>query len=74
MTESFRNALAEALQMSPNDLSMSTQLANGWDSVATITAIALMDHFYGVTLAASDLARCATVADLIRLGEDKSQK
>lgn len=43
----------------------------GWDSLAVLTFIAMVDEKFGITLAASKIAESSTIEDLIRLLGDK---
>ena len=39
----------------------------GWDSLAVITAIAVFDEVYGVTLDVEKLKNCNSVKDIVKL-------
>tara|TARA_Y100000589_G_C27000191_1_gene566385 strand:- start:357 stop:581 length:225 start_codon:yes stop_codon:yes gene_type:complete len=41
----------------------------GWDSLAVITAIAIFDEVYGVTLNVEKLKNCKILKDIIKLSE-----
>ena len=69
MEDQFREGLAEALQMPPAELTPATQLADNWDSLAIMTAIALIDHHYNITVSPTELENCQTVGDVLRLAE-----
>ncbi len=42
-----------------------------WDSLATVSFMALADRNFGVTIATSDISNAETVADLLKLLGDK---
>lgn len=42
----------------------------GWDSLAIITAIAVFDEVYGVTLDVDKLKNCKTLKDIIKLSDN----
>ena len=42
----------------------------GWDSLAVITAIAVFDEVYGVTLDVEKLKNCKTLKDIINLSDN----
>ena len=42
----------------------------GWDSLAVITAIAIFDEVYGITLVVERLKKCKTIRDIIKLSEN----
>lgn len=64
-------ALAEILEMDASELSASTSLdtLDTWDSLATISFIALVDEKNGHVLAGDDLQKAKTVGDLINLAK-----
>ena len=41
----------------------------GWDSLAVITAIAVFDEVYGITLDVDKLNKCKTIKDIVKLSE-----
>ena len=41
----------------------------GWDSLAVITAIAVFDEVYGITLDVNKLNKCKTIKDIVKLSE-----
>ena len=42
----------------------------GWDSLAVITAIAVFDEVYGITLVVEKLKKCKTIKDIVLLSEN----
>tara|TARA_B100000524_G_scaffold123298_1_gene60613 strand:+ start:123 stop:347 length:225 start_codon:yes stop_codon:yes gene_type:complete len=42
----------------------------GWDSLAVITAIAIFDEIYGITLVVERLKNCKTIRDIVNLSEN----
>ncbi len=41
----------------------------GWDSLAVITAIAVFDEVYSITLTAENLIDCNTLKDIVNLSK-----
>lgn len=64
----FLNLVAEILETDVADVKLSDELDElGWDSLSNISFIAEVDEAVGVTIDADDLAKAATVADLLAL-------
>lgn len=64
----FHEGLADILEVAVSDLAPSTKLADhGWDSLAIISCVALIDECFGTVISGSTLAACHTVADLDKL-------
>ena len=61
--------LEQMLELGPNTLTAERRLRDleGWDSLATMTFIALIDRELGVPLPGSRVARCQTVGELMGL-------
>ncbi len=61
--------LERMLELSPNTLSAECRLRDldGWDSLGTMTFIALVDKELGLPLPGSRVARCQTVGELLGL-------
>lgn len=61
--------LEETLEMKPQTLKGGETLRDleGWDSLSTITFIALVDKRFGRPLPGSQVARCRTVSELLTL-------
>lgn len=70
-TQDIIQALAEILEMDASELATSTSLdtLDTWDSLATISFIALVDEKSGHVLAGDDLQKAKTVGDLIALAQ-----
>ena len=62
-------ALAEILEMEAGELTFETALdtIDTWDSLATISFIALVDEKTGHILAGDDLQKAITIGDLVAL-------
>lgn len=56
-----------------NEVTESTVLADikEWDSLAAVTTLALFNKKLGLKIPASEIAKCATVADLLDLGNSQ---
>ena len=66
--KAFLENLAGVLDVEPGTITTEFKLRDGtWDSVAMLSAIALIDEHYGVTLSADQLRLCETPGDLIEL-------
>ena len=64
----FYEGLAEILEVPVSEVGPQLGLAaHGWDSLAIISCVALIDEVFGQLVAGSALAECRTVADLERL-------
>lgn len=65
------NDLAEILEIDASELTSSTALdtIDTWDSLATISFIALVDEKTGHVLAGDDLQRAKTIGDLVALAK-----
>ena len=62
----FLRGLAELLEVAPNSMGPDLQLNDAnWDSVAVISAIALIDETYCLTIRADVLRNCGSVAELL---------
>ena len=61
----FHEGLAEILEVETTDLSPTMTLAeHGWDSLAIISCVALIDECFGTVGSGSTLVKCRTMADL----------
>jgi acyl carrier protein len=57
--------LAEVLEIDPSTIGPKLKLhEHGWDSLAVISTIAIVDELFNVTLDGSALSKCTTVADI----------
>ncbi|MDB4973964.1 MAG: acyl carrier protein [Myxococcaceae bacterium] len=65
----FLNTLDELIEAKPGTVQGNETLADltGWDSLALVGFIAVVDQQFGLPLSASKLQSCVTVADLIAL-------
>ena len=65
MLDEFREGLAEILEVEPDEVTPETELDEAvWDSLAIVSAIALIDEVYNETVSADALAECKTVGDI----------
>lgn len=71
----FLLSLDELLELEPGTVQGSETLERleGWNSLAIISLMALMDERFGVTLQPRRIAACTTVADLVALLGDQIQ-
>ena len=71
----FLLSLDELLELEPGTVKGSETLENleGWNSLAVIGLMALMDERFGVSLQPRRIAACTTVADLMALLGDQIQ-
>lgn len=69
----FLLSLDELLELKPGTVKGSESLDSfeGWDSLAVISFMALVDEHFGVSLQPRKLAECKTVADLMALLGDR---
>ncbi len=67
------NELAEILEINPSELSSATALdtIDTWDSLATISFIALVDEKTGHVLSGDDIQKAINIGDLIALAKAK---
>jgi acyl carrier protein len=66
--QAFLEGLAEVLQVEQDAVQPVLELTDGnWDSLAILSAIALIDEHYGVTVAGEDLKACNTVGGIQQL-------
>jgi len=65
----FQNEIAIIIEGDLDSVAMDDQLGSlsGWDSLAIIGFIAMVDAKFGVALNISQLAECKTVGDLAKL-------
>lgn len=65
----FLHLLDEIIEAPPGTLQGEETLSTieGWDSLAVVGFIAVVDQHFRVTLSASKLSACKTVPDLIAL-------
>jgi acyl carrier protein len=66
--DAFVRELASVLRVDPAALRPEFRLEEGvWDSLAVMSVVALVDEHCGLTLSGEELARSATVGDVLRL-------
>jgi len=65
----FLASLAEMLELDPSQVTETSLLKDlpNWDSMAIVSFIALADSELNTLVRASELVKCQTVADLIKL-------
>jgi acyl carrier protein len=68
----FYNALEDLLELDPGTVKGDESLVDlaGWDSMAMVGFIAMVDETYGIIVSANRLIQCKTAADLAKLVED----
>jgi acyl carrier protein len=69
----FLSLFEEILEAAPGTLTGDEILPGmeGWDSLAVVSLIAMVDEQVGITLSPKDIAKAGTVADLIGLLGDR---
>jgi len=69
----FLSLFEEILEAAPGSVQSDDVLPGreGWDSLAVVSLIAMVDEQFGVTLNPKDIARAASVADIIALLGDR---
>ena len=67
-----RQLLEEMLELAPQSLTGAEKLRDipAWDSLSTITFIAMVDKEFGVPLSGNRVARCQTVDELCGLVDE----
>jgi acyl carrier protein len=66
--DKFLEGLAEILEIPAADVTPALDLTTqAWDSLAVVSAIALIDEHYGVTVDGAALAKCGTVKEVQEL-------
>jgi acyl carrier protein len=74
MTKSeFHALLDEMLELDPGSAQPGSQFRDlpGWDSMAVLNFIALMDEQFGVSILPKDLTKCKSVDDLANLASGR---
>jgi len=64
--EVFLEELAEVLEVNKDELNEEFELS-GWDSLAVMSTIAIIDHQFGITVPAKRLSECTSVGALLEL-------
>jgi acyl carrier protein len=68
MQDEFREGLAEILDVEPDEVNSGLELDEAvWDSLAIVSAIALIDEVYNETVSADALSDCKTVGDIEKI-------
>jgi acyl carrier protein len=69
----FLLSLDELLELEPGTLKGPEALDNveGWNSLAVISFMALVDEHFGISLQPQPIAACSTIADLVGLLGDR---
>lgn len=64
--------LEDAINVAPGTIHENDCLESleGWDSIAVISVMAMVEYSYGVTLDPNGMSQCRTVGDLIRLVQE----
>lgn len=72
MSDEFREGMAEILEVEPQEVTPDFQLDETvWDSLAIVSAIALIDEVYNDTVSADALSDCRTIGDIQKLVADR---
>lgn len=68
-TSEFLNEIDDIVRAAPGSTSMGDHLESlrGWDSMAAMIFIAMVDEKLGVSLPVGTLASCKTVGDLAKM-------
>ncbi len=70
MDKEFFFELARILEMDPDEVNEDLQISPAdWESVATLSVIALIDDRFGVTIPTEQLTACTTVSSMLRLAQ-----
>ena len=69
----FLSLFEEILEAAPGTLAGDEPLQGreGWDSLAVVSLIAMVDEQFGVTLSPKDIAKAESVADIVGMLGDK---
>ena len=68
--DSFLRDLAELLNVRPEDFPANPPLdEDNWDSLAVLSAIALIDKHFGVTVSTERLLNCHSAGQVMELAE-----
>lgn len=73
-TQTFLKQMKGILDIEDHELSMEDEFKSfdEWDSLAYLSAIAMIDEEYGVTLKGDDLRRAVTIGDLFNIVKSKA--
>lgn len=69
----FLLLLDEVVELDPGTLKGDETIESleGWNSLAVISFMALVDEHFGISLQARQISECKTIADLIGLAGDR---
>jgi len=69
----FFGLIEEMLELEPKSIHGGTSFRDlpGWDSMAVLNFIALVDEQFNLPVNPKDLASCTTIADLTRFAGDQ---
>lgn len=65
----FYEGMAEILEVEPSEIGPDHELGEGWDSLAIVSTIALIDEVYNKAIGAEALENCKTVGDVERAAQ-----
>lgn len=73
-TQTFLKQMKDILGVEDRELTMEDEFKSfdEWDSLAYLSAIAMIDEEYGVTLKGDDLRRAVTIGDLFNIVKSKA--
>lgn len=66
----FYKGMAEIFDVDEAEMGPDFPLDEGWDSLAIVSTIALIDEVYDTTVSASRLEGCQTVGDIEKLAQE----
>jgi acyl carrier protein len=67
----FYEGLAEILEVDVDQVTPDMELGEGWDSLAVVSTIALIDDVHDVMVDPERLAACTSVGDIEKLVADE---
>lgn len=72
-TQEFYKELDSTLELEPGSIKGNESLLdlNGWDSMAALAFIAMVDSKLGLVVSAAALVNCRTVSDLVKVCEGR---
>lgn len=69
----FYTEMADILEVDAGEIGPDFSLEQaGWDSLAIVSTIALIDDIYGVAVKPDALAECKTIGDIERLAQESA--
>lgn len=66
----FYQGMAEIFEVEESEMGPDFPLDEGWDSLAIVSTIALIDEVYDRTVSAARLEECKTVGDIEKLAQE----